>query len=99
MRIRARIAHAVVVLVGLLILAYPLTLGAATDVTCRGVSMGPGDSCAKSDGPGVQTYEQRAAARRQATPVIFGVGLVVTAFGVVLLVGELRRPRRLPSPL
>ena len=99
MRVRARIAHAVVIVVGLLILAYPVTLGASTDVSCRGVAMGPGDSCAKSDGSGVQTYEQRASARRQATPIIFGVGLVVTAFGVVLLVGELRRPGRQPSPL
>ena len=98
MRLLTRVAHAVVVLVGLLIVTYPLTFGAAADVTCRGVVMRPGDRCVKADGVDVQTYEQRAAARRQATPVIIGIGLVVTAFGTVLLVNEIRRPRREPSP-
>lgn len=97
MRLRTRVAHAVVVLAGLLILTYPLTFGAGADVTCRGVVMRAGDRCVKADGVGVQTYEQRAAARRQATPVIVGVGLLVTAFGTVLLVNEIRRPRREPT--
>jgi hypothetical protein len=94
---RTRIAHALVVLVGLLILAYPLTFGAASETTCRGVVMRPGQSCAKSDGSGVQTYEQRTADRRHATPVIIGVGALVTAFGTSLLVTEIRRSRREPT--
>lgn len=98
MRLRSRVAHAVVILVGLVILAYPVTIGAASEVTCRGVVMQPGGSCAKSDGSGVQTYEQRTADRRHAVPVIVGVGLLVTAFGVVLLGTEVRRSRRRPSP-
>ncbi len=97
MSLRTRLAHAVVILIGLLIVSYPVTFGAAADVTCRGVVMRPGDRCVKADGVGMQTYEQRAAARRHATPVIIGVGLLVTAFGTVLLVNELRRPRRAPS--
>jgi hypothetical protein len=86
-----RLAHLLVVLAGLLVLAYPFTVGAAPDVSCRGQVMQPGDSCAKADGSGVQTYEQRARDLRNARPVIGAGGLLVAAFGVILLRGELRR--------
>jgi len=95
--VRTRIAHLVVIVLGLLILAYPLTVGAATDPTCRGVVMRPGDTCAKADNSGVQTYEQRALDRRQAAPVIVVVGLLVTAFGTSLLVTDVRRNRASPT--
>lgn len=95
---RTRISHVVVIVIGLLILAYPLTLGAATDPTCRGVVMRPGDSCPKADNSGVQTFEQRAKDRRQSAPVILVVGLLVTGFGTSLLVTDVRRHRRSPSP-
>lgn len=91
---RVRIAHAVLILVGLVVLLYPLTVGASPDISCRGVVMRPGDSCAKADDSGTQTYEQRAATARQARPVIFGLGLLVTGFGTSLLVADLRRRRR-----
>lgn len=90
-RRRRWLAHALVALIGLVILAYPFTVGASPDVSCRGVTMRPGDSCAKADGSGAQTYEQRARDARNARPVIAVGGVLVTAFGVVLLVGELRR--------
>lgn len=91
---RSRIAHVVVIALGLLILLYPPTIGAATQPSCRGVEMRPGDACAKADDSGVQTYAQRSADRRQAMPVIIVVGLLVTAFGTSLLVTDVRRQRR-----
>ena len=90
-RRRAVVAHAVVVLLGLLVLLYPFTLGASPAVTCRGTTMQPGDVCAKAGDTGTQTYEQRAADVRNARPVIVVGGLLVAGFGVVLLTGELRR--------
>jgi hypothetical protein len=90
---RRWLAHALVVLAGLLVLAYPFTLGASPDVTCRGVPMQPGGSCAKADGSSSQTYEQRARDLRNARPVIAVGGALVAAFGATLLVGELRRRR------
>ena len=47
--------------------------------------MRPGESCAKADGSSAQTYEARAAAARNAAPVIVGVGLLVAVFGAGLL--------------
>ena len=96
------IAHIVVIIVGLLVVAYPFTLGADPEVTCRGEVMSAGDTCAKADRSGTigeetQTYDERADAAGNAKPVIVGVGVVVTAFGVVLLVGEVRRRRQEPS--
>ncbi len=87
------LAHALVVLVGLLVLAYPFTLGASPDVTCRGVTMQPGDLCAKAGDLGTQSYEQRARDLRNARPIIAVGGLLVAGFGAVLLRGELRRRR------
>ena len=97
-RRRAVVAHAVVVLLGLLVLLYPFTLGASPAVTCRGTTMGPGDVCAKAGDPGTQSYEQRAAAVRGARPVIAVGGLLLTGFGIVLLTGEVRRRPGQPGP-
>ncbi len=83
---RQRIAQLILIVVGLVIFAYPLTLGAASMISCRGVSMGPGDTCAKADGKAVQTYEERLKAKRNATPVIMVVGVLVVAFGATLLI-------------
>ena len=88
---RTRLAHAVLILVGLLVLLYPLTVGATPSISCRGVQMKPGDTCAKAQENDVQTYEQRLRAAHQAKPVILGVGLLVTGFGTVLLVADVRR--------
>ena len=72
---------------------YPFTFGAGPSVTCRGVELRPGESCAKADGSSAQTYEARAAAARNATPVIVGVGLLVAVFGTGLLIADVRRDR------
>lgn len=94
MRSRARLAHALLVVVGLLVVLYPVTLGASPEISCRGVTMRPGDACAKADNSGVQTYEQRLRAANQAKPVIAGVGVLLTVFGAVLLAGDTRQRRQ-----
>jgi len=97
--VRYRILNGAWVVVGLLIALYPLTVGGAAPITCRDVTMGPGDQCAKADGSANQTYEQRAATRRAAAPVMVGVGLLVAGFGTTLLLTERRRgPRVDPEP-
>lgn len=90
-RARSTLAHAVLIAVGLLLLAYPFTLGADPGVSCRGQEMQAGDTCPKADGESSQTYEQRARDARNARPVIFGVGLGLSAFGIVLVQEERRR--------
>lgn len=95
---RVRLAHALVTLVGLVVLLYPVTFGASPEISCRGVQMRAGDTCAKADSSGVQTYEQRLRAANQAKPVIFGVGLLLVLFGGVLLAGESRQRHGRGSP-
>jgi hypothetical protein len=90
---RARVAHAALILLGLLIALYPLTVGADPEISCRGVVMRPGDTCAKAGDEAVQTYEQRVQAADAAKPVILGVGLLVAGFGTALLVSAVRTPR------
>ena len=94
---RSRLAHLVMILVGLVILAYPFTLGTAP-LSCRGTTMRPGDVCLKADGSMQQSYEQRLATRRQAVPVIVVVGVAVVAFGTSLLVTDVRRRRTIVPP-
>jgi drug/metabolite transporter (DMT)-like permease len=87
------IAHVVLIVAGLLIMVYPVTVGAGAAINCRGVAMQPGSSCVKADGSSAQTYEQRARARRAATPVLMVVGLGVAGFGLTLLLTGRRRPQ------
>ena len=63
----------------------------ASPISCRGATMGPGDTCAKAGASATQSYEQRAQARRNAAPVIMVVGVLVMAFGVTLLITGRRR--------
>jgi hypothetical protein len=90
---RRRVAHLVLAIAGLLVALYPLTFGADPTVTCRGVELRPGESCAKADGSSAQSYEARAADARNATPVIVGLGLLVAVFGAGLFVADVRRER------
>lgn len=85
-----RLAHLLLAIAGLLIVLYPLTLGAEPTPTCRGVEMSPGGTCSKADGSAEQTYEQRQSAARDAAPVMVGVGLLVAVFGAGLFVADLR---------
>lgn len=91
---RARVAHAVLILVGLLVVVLALTV--PPQISCRGVEMRPGDRCDKAGDASVQTYEARLRTEQQAKPVIVGVGLLVTAFGASLLLSDVRR-RRSPA--
>ena len=88
---RSRIAQVGLIVAGLLIALYPFTLGASPDVDCRGVPMGPGQTCAKADGSAMETYEKRVAAANAAKPIVVVIGLAVAGFGVALLVGTSRR--------
>lgn len=88
-----RLAHLLLAVAGLLVALYPLTLGANPAVTCRGVELSPGQTCAKADGSAAQSYEARAADARNAAPVIIGVGLLVAAFGTGLFVSDVRKDR------
>ncbi|BAK37228.1 hypothetical protein MLP_42140 [Microlunatus phosphovorus NM-1] len=90
---RRRIAHLLLALVGVLIVAYPFTLGANPTPTCRGVQLQPGQTCSKADGSAEQTYEERLATAKNATPVIVGVGLLMAGFGTALFIGDVRRGR------
>lgn len=94
---RRRIGHLVVIMVGLIILAYPFTLGADIDVSCYGRPLQPGQSCAKADGSPGQTYEERVGNARAARPIIATTGGLVTAFGVGLLMVDVRRRRPAPE--
>ena len=88
---RRLVAHVALIVAGLVLVLYPLTLGADDGLVCRGVPMRPGDACAKAGGVGVQTYEQRAGVSRSSRPIIIGIGVIVIAFGTGLLVTERRR--------
>jgi hypothetical protein len=90
----ARVAHAVLILVGLVVAVLALTV--PPQISCRGVEMRPGDRCSKAGDPAVQTYETRLRTERQARPVIVVVGVLVTAFGAALLLSDVRR-RRSPA--
>lgn len=92
-RMRTRVAHVLLIVVGLVAVAYALSLGSATDLRCRDAVMTPGSVCVKADGSAGQTYEQRLATRRSARPVVAGVGVLVAVFGAGLLVSDVRRSR------
>ncbi len=93
---RSRIAQIALIVAGLLIALYPFTLGASPAITCRGVPMSPGQTCAKADGSAMESYEKRVASANAAKPIIVVVGLGVAGFGVALLVGA--RRRSVPEP-
>jgi hypothetical protein len=90
-RARTRLAHLALLVAGLAVLAYALTLGGSPDLRCHDQVMRPGSVCVKADGSAGQTYEQRLATRRSAQPVVAGLGVLVAGFGAALLVGDLRR--------
>ena len=66
---------------------------AAPSTSCRGIEMGPGDTCEYSSltnerGGKVQRYEDRIAVAREQAPFAVAAGLGMATFGVVLA----RRP-------
>lgn len=90
---RAHLGHWVLIVIGLAVFAYPLTLGATMPISCRGMAMVPGDTCAKAGGQGVQSYDQRFNDRQNAVPVIMVTGALVVAFGAGLLISGRRQER------
>lgn len=90
-RPRVWLAHLGLVLVGILIIAFPFTLGSEPNLNCRGVPMNPGDTCTKADGDALETYEDRVEKADDAKPIVVVVGAVVAVFGGVLLYGSRRK--------
>ncbi|MFT3877222.1 MAG: hypothetical protein QM708_12480 [Propioniciclava sp.] len=82
-------AHVALIVIGVGALVWALTAG-TPQISCRDATMGPGDICVNAQGTKQQTYEERLAAHRSARPVVGGVGVVLAAFGGVLVAGELR---------
>ncbi|MEL4357374.1 MULTISPECIES: hypothetical protein [unclassified Luteococcus] len=93
---RRQLAHALLILAGLGLMAFGIWRVASPDVTCRGVPMGPGDVCHKNDfsklgSEQVQSYEERRHAARLSQPVVIVLGAGVAAFGTALLAADRRR--------
>lgn len=95
-RVRARLSHLLLLVLGLAALGYAVTLGGSPALRCHDQVMTPGSVCEKADGSAGQTYEERLATRRSAQAVVGGVGVLVAGFGGALLVADLRR--RAPRP-
>ena len=87
--VRARtvrlVAQLALLVAGVLIMAYPFTIGAAPGLMCRDQVLRPGEVCAKADGSAVQSYEARARAAANAMPVVVVLGALVAGFGGYLL--------------
>lgn len=92
-----RVGMWVFIAVGAIIAVWGLVSWIAPSTSCRGVEMGPGDTCSYSsltneDGGKVQTYEDRIAVARQQAPFAAAAGVSMMVFGV-LLERQLRRDR------
>lgn len=91
-----RVAHLLVAVAGVAVMIWGAIALTHPSITCRGVEMHPGDSCATSSfsqvGAGkVQTYEQRLSDARISQPFVIGMGGLMAAFGVLLFVQDVRR--------
>lgn len=78
------------ILAGVAVVAWGALSWVNPTMMCRGVEMGPGDTCEVSDRNSahtgeVQTYEQRLAVARSQVPYAVAAGLGMAGFGVVLL--------------
>ncbi len=81
------------VVAGIAVAAWGVVSWAAPSTSCRGIEMGPGDTCEYSSltnerGGKVQRYEDRIAVAREQAPFAVAAGLGMATFGVVLA----RRP-------
>ncbi len=87
----------VFIVAGVAIAAWGLVSWIAPSTSCRGVEMGPGDTCGYSsltneDGGQVQTYEDRIAVAREQAPFAVAGGLGMVVFGSVLAYQAGTRP-------
>lgn len=85
------------VVAGIAVVAWGVSSWVSPTMMCRGVEMGPGDSCEYSSRTDertgrLQTYEERLAEARGQVPFAVAAGLGMTAFGGWLLWQESRRP-------
>ena len=75
---------------GIAVIIWGVTSWVSPAMTCRGVEMGPGDTCEYSSRTNehtgrVQTYEDRVAEARSQVPFAVAAGLGMAGFGVWLL--------------
>ncbi|GAA4904192.1 hypothetical protein GCM10025789_24050 [Tessaracoccus lubricantis] len=78
------------VVAGIAIVAWAVASWVSPTMMCRGVEMGPGDTCEYSSRTDehtgqVQTYEERVAVARSQAPFAVATGLGMAAFGGWLL--------------
>lgn len=83
------------ILGGLVVVVWGAASWISPSTSCRGVEMGPGDTCEYSSLTNektgqVQRYEDRVAIARQQAPFAVIAGLAVTGFGVALARSELK---------
>lgn len=81
------------IVAGIAVAAWGVVSWASPSTSCRGIEMGPGDTCEYSSltnerGGKVQRYEDRIAVAREQAPFAVAAGLGMVAFGAVLA----RRP-------
>lgn len=84
------------VLAGLAVVVWGMVSWIAPSTSCRGVEMGPGDTCEYSSltnekGGKVQLYEDRVAVAREQAPFAVAAGAGIIAFGVVLIAQDRRK--------
>ncbi len=85
-------------LVGLAVAAWAAASWISPSPTCRGVEMGPGDTCEyaapnQARAGQVQTYEERVETVTRQAPVGVVVGLGAAGFGVYVIVKDARQRR------
>ncbi|MDO5533609.1 MAG: hypothetical protein Q4F65_03020 [Propionibacteriaceae bacterium] len=83
--------HLALAIAGVAVVIWAVVNAVSPSISCRGVPMGPGDTCRNAEGTKVQTYEDRLEAVTFSTPVMIGTGVVVAGFGAALFVAERRR--------
>jgi len=76
---------------GVILIAGALVLRVTDTPTCRGVALTPDQVCRTADGTEYETYDQSIAKTKTGTAIAATVGVIVIAFGGLLVVGERRR--------
>jgi hypothetical protein len=83
------------IVAGLVVAVWGAMSWISPSTSCRGVEMGPGDTCEYSSLTNektgeVQRYEDRIAIARQQSPFAVAAGLGMLAFGAVVARSEFR---------
>lgn len=78
------------IVAGMAVVAWAVASWVAPTMMCRGVEMGPGDTCEYSSRTDertgqTQTYEERLAVARGQVPFAVAAGLGMAGFGMWLL--------------